>query len=464
MGWTRTSAITALALLARLGVAVWAAPRFPAAGDGAYYDTLAHRLAEGHGYTWLWPDGAVTFAAHYPVGYPALLAAAYTLAGARPIVAMTMNALLGSLGAMCMHRLALRAAAGWRADAAALAVALHPALLPYTAALMTEGITAALLVVAAALAAASGGSRRSTAWLSGAGVVMGIATLVRPQCLLLAPVLGALAASPCAVVAGASRPAWRVLRGALVVTVLALAVCAPWTARNCVRMHRCALVSVNGGWNLLIGAQTTTGGWSEVEVPTECREVWSEAAKDVCFERAARAAIRSHPTTWLARVPAKLAATFDYIGASPWYMHLSNPAAFDEHDKAVHGALETVVTRLFLLGALLACARLVGPRRAARVIVGLVGAALSLTLHAWVGYLAVGFAIGLLGARALARAPLLVPWSGAVVLATAATHAVFFGSGRYGLVVLPFVAALAFVERVTPMPPDARVSRSSSAS
>ena len=64
----RTWAIAAIALLARLCVAVWAAPRFPAAGDGFYYDTLAHRLAQGQGYTWLWPDGAVTYAAHYPVG------------------------------------------------------------------------------------------------------------------------------------------------------------------------------------------------------------------------------------------------------------------------------------------------------------------------------------------------------------------------------------------------------------
>ena len=37
--------------------------------------------------------------------------------------------------------------------------------------------------------------------------------------------------------------------------------------------------------------------------------------------------------------------------------------------------------------------------------------------------------------------------AGAVILATALTHAVFFGSGRYGLVIVPFVTALAFVRR-----------------
>jgi len=51
----------------------------------------------------------------------------------------------------------------------------------------------------------------------------------------------------------------------------------------------------------------------------------------------------------------------------------------------------------------------------------------------------------MLGRRALARAPLVVPATAAVILATAATHAVFFGSGRYGLVVVPFVTALSVV-------------------
>ncbi len=463
MRWRRTWAIAAIALAARLCVAIWAAPRFPAAGDGFYYDTLAHRLAQGQGYTWLWPDGAVTYAAHYPVGYPALLAATYTLLGSFPIVAMGLNALLGAAGAFGMHRLARRAMGGWRADAAALAVALHPALVPYTAAFMTEGVTAALLLVAAAVAAAAPSSARPWAWRGAAGLTMGVATLVRPQCLLLAPILGVLTVSGKATRSGGER-AWATARAALLVTLATLFVCAPWTARNCLRMQRCALVSVNGGWNLLIGEQSTTGGWGEVTVPPVCREVWGEAAKDVCFEKAARAAIAADPLSWMAKVPSKLAATFDYIGASPWYMHLSNGAAFDDRAKRLHGAVETVVTRLLLVGALVACGRLHGPRGRVRMVLALAGAVASLTLHAWLGYLALAATIGLLGARALARAPLLLPWTAAIVLATAATHAVFFGAGRYGLVVLPFVGALAFLERAMPIPPEAIESRKSSAS
>ena len=79
-GWSSArrdpSIVAGVALVARLAVVAWAGGRFPASGDGFYYDVLARRLAHGDGYTWLWPDGAVTNVAHYPVGYPAILAAA----------------------------------------------------------------------------------------------------------------------------------------------------------------------------------------------------------------------------------------------------------------------------------------------------------------------------------------------------------------------------------------------------
>ena len=137
--------VLAVALLARGVVIAWAHGRFPPTGDGYYYDILAHRLAAGAGYTWPWPDGTVTYAAHYPVGFPALLAAGYVLFGPSDIVAMTLAALLGAASAYAAHRLVDRVGEPrWRPMAAGLVVALHPALAPYTAACMTEGVTAAL--------------------------------------------------------------------------------------------------------------------------------------------------------------------------------------------------------------------------------------------------------------------------------------------------------------------------------
>ena len=446
MTWDRRRdplAVAAVALMARMAVVAWAHDRFPAVADGHYYDVLARRLASGAGYTWLWDDGAVTYAAHYPVGYPAMLALAYVVLGATGAVAMTVNALLGAAAAFGAHRIVDdEGCARWRPMAAGLAVAIHPALVPYTAALMTEGVTAALLVIAAALAVRARAMPARWGRLGAVGVVLGMATLVRPQSLLLAPVLGALCVAP--------EIAWRQrLVRAFAVTAVAFACVAPWTARNCVRMHRCATVSVNGGWNLLIGAQTVTGGWDPLDVPAECATVWDEAGKDACFEQAAKRTIGADPGAWLARVPAKLGVTFDYFGAAPWYLHESNAGAFDEAAKVRLAKIEIAVCRLLLIGALFACGIATGPRALARRVVALGGVLAAVTVHAWPGYLALVVVVGLLGPRVWARAPLAVPCGAAIVALTLLVHAVFFGSGRYGLVVAPFVAAMAFTAFAT---------------
>jgi 4-amino-4-deoxy-L-arabinose transferase-like glycosyltransferase len=433
--------VTIAALVVRLLVAVWAGATFPPTADGTYYHLLATRIASGKGYTWLWPDGVVTHAAHYPVGYPALIAGAYVVLGAKPIIAMIVNALIGAAGAWAAHDLLRRATSPRLALAGGLAVALHPALVPYTAALMTEGVATALLVVAAAFAERAFAAEKPTRgmkWTIACGAVMGIATLTRPQLVVLAPLFGWLAAR-------AGGDPRRGARGAVIVTLVALGMCAPWTARNCVRMQQCALVSVNGGWNLAIGTQTDNGGWHELAVPDACKEVFAEAAKDECFGREARAVIARDPIAWLSRMPAKLRVTFDYFGAAPWYLNAANAQAFPYSAKVALGTVETIASRLLLLAALVAARKLPGPRRLAREGATAVGLVACVIPGAGViAYLACATAIVMVGRRELARAPRIVPITAAVVLVTAATHAAFFGAGRYGLVVVPFIAALAF--------------------
>jgi 4-amino-4-deoxy-L-arabinose transferase-like glycosyltransferase len=431
-GWI----VLAVALAARLAVVAWAASRFPPAADGLFYQRIAERIAGGLGYTWLWPDGAVTFAAHYPVGYPAAIGAVYAIAGPHPGAAMAFNAALGALAALAAHRLAARAGSRKAALAAGLLVALHPGLVAYTPALMTEGVTASLVTVAAAVAAWTGNAWRRAIAL---GLLLGAATLVRPQSIILAPLLALLAPAD----------SWLPrVRAAVVAMLCALLVCAPWTARNCVRMKSCALVSVNGGWNLLIGADAeSTGAWSPIKVPEACREVFDEAAKDECFGREARRYIAEHPATWIGLAPKKLAATFDYAGAAGWYLHDSNGQAFTERDKIALGAAETLFERVMLILALAAMARWPAgddPRaqRLARLGIAAIGGIFALTLHAWVGYVALVVAAILRG-RDLLRGPVLFPAAAGVVLATLGTHAAFFGAGRYSLVVFPLMTALA---------------------
>ena len=456
-GWRRdAAAVFAVALAARLGVVGWAAGRFPPTADGEYYHRLATRLAEGLGYTWAWPDGVVTPAAHYPVGYPGALAAVYAIVGPRPAAAMVLNAILGALAALAVHRLAARAAPRPIAALAGALVALHPGLVAYTPALMTEGVTGALLACAAWAAAWAGeraASREGLRWLlpfAGVGAVIGAATLVRPQALLLAPALAWIGARA---IPGRTSP--RAL-AAVVATAVALAICAPWTARNCARMGRCALVSVNGGWNLLIGADPEAGGtWAPLKTPDACREVFDEAGKDACFAREARRMILERPAGWMALVPRKLGATFDYCGAAGWYLRASSPEAFSERQKIALGAAETVYERVVLLLCLAWAARASarpgggaglrgrpGLHAAIRIALLAAGILAALHVHAWIGYVAL-IGLALMQGRALSRTPVLAGSALVVLAATALTHAVFFGAGRYALVAFPLLSGLA---------------------
>lgn len=434
----RLVGIALLAALARATAILWAGARFPPAADGIYYHQIAVRISQGLGATWLWPDGAVTYVSHYPIGYPALLATGYWLAGDYPVVAGLVNALVGVAASVAAYTATRQASSRLVATGAGVAVALHPGLVMYTPALMTEGVTAAFIAVATAcVAVGSGSGRRGVLPAFVAGAVLGLATLIRPQTILLAPCLGLLAAPT-------GAPMGLRFRRAIVTTVVALSMTAPWVARNCVRMHACG-VSFNGGWNLLIGADRSgTGAWAPVVVPDECKTVWDEAAKDACFGRAARRQILEDPLRWIARVPRKLAFTFDFGGAAGGYLRASNPMAFGESASLALSAIEALCARVGYAGVLLAVAFTPGPRGRARKVVAGIAMLSLLTLHGyWAVLLALaGFA--LLGSRLWAL-PTLYGAVAAILAGTSITHAVFFGSSRYAMVAFPMVTALAVV-------------------
>jgi 4-amino-4-deoxy-L-arabinose transferase-like glycosyltransferase len=437
-------------LVARASMVLWASDRFPPTQDGRYYQIFAERLASGLGYTWLWPDGVVTPAAHYPVGYPALVSLIYRVTGPSPAAAMLFNALLGCVAIVAIHRVVAGTGSRGGALFAAFWVALQPGLVAYTPALMTEGVTASLLAIAAWITWLARSRKGVSAWLlvAALGLLFGVATLIRPQNVLLAPVFGGLAA-----------PEWRALRpsagwvraalgrgiSAALVGALAVLVCLPWTLRNCDQMKQCVFVSANGGWNLLIGAgPRATGAWvpiDDVGMPEECRTVYDEAGKDRCFGRGAVRLIEQEPLRWLSLVPKKLGATFDFADAAGWYLNSSNGAALDDAGKRWLAGLEIGSYRALLLAALIGAAKIPGPRRRPRLFV--VGAALLLLgwSSAWPAVVGLVVALGLLGRNLVQHLPAGLAM--AVLVATALTHAVFFGAGRYALVCFTLLAALA---------------------
>ncbi len=457
----------------RAVVVLWATDRVPPAADGTFYHTVATRIAAGLGYTWLWPDGAVTYAAHYPIGYPALLGAAYRLLGAEPSVAMWLNAALGVVGIVVVHALSWHTAVGVglaeRARTAgnmgALLVAVSPTLLGYTPALMTEGavgVFVASAVWAGLRASLASGAPRRWGWLGITGLLMGAATLLRPQSLLLGPVLGALAwwSSGCDRLGDKLRG---MVAGAVVLSV-SLGVCLPWTLRNCQRMEHCVFVSANGGWNLLIGTfPEGHGAFVPIDgsrVPVECREVFQEAEKDICFGTAGRARIAQNVWGWLRLAPAKLRVTFEHNAAAAEY--LGNAGVLEASAKWRLGAVEVISQRLgfllVLLGVLRPDRRLAEGRRWAWVVAGLGLLFLGAGAHlAWLGLL-VGASsralLPLLRARRVPQIesrrqpivqraqPYVVQAALALLALTFLIHGVFFGAGRYTLPLLFLFAPL----------------------
>ncbi|HET9959035.1 MAG TPA: hypothetical protein VFQ61_31305, partial [Polyangiaceae bacterium] len=176
--------------------------------------------------------------------------------------------------------------------------------------------------------------------------------------------------------------------------------------------------------------------------PAECRTEFGEAGKDRCFGRAGLRELIAHPGHFLALIPRKLSATFDWSGAPGHYLTASNSSALSADSALLLGIVEAVVLRLSLLACLWRVGVADGPRRRLRRSVCLLSAPWLFLRPAWISYLGLCMA-GLSFGRDLDRRP-NVALGVAAVASTALVHAVFFGAGRYGLVcvlaLLPLIA------------------------
>jgi hypothetical protein len=485
--WAVTADLATIALVARLAVVVYALAE--PVWDGHYYDLGARRIAAGLGYSeelrFAGPGGSEQVVwqawAHYPVGYSGFLALFFRLFGGSIAVPPLANALTGAALAAVAHRLARhafgvvgaggsngatagasRARSGEiRALIAGLLVALHPGLVLYSGALMTEPL-AALGMLSAILWSVADRSRVRAS--IGAGVLLGLTTLVRPNAMLLAPflVVGELFVRDAR---WPKRIGLAALRGALV-AAFALATVAPWTYRNCKQMDACAMVSTNAGWNLVIGSAPGATGKFEFLVGNtpkggpECDE-GGQVAQDRCWWRYGVQTIRHDFKRWVGLVPAKLHYTLDNEWFPINYLREARPDLVSARAHIAWGRVLTATHHVYVALAALACVgvplvRGAGGARARRR---------WLALAVQIVLLAATLAIGLSGVSPhfpviwpVAVLACLVPWlplpgapprNGAllgvvaVALTTLLTHAIFFGEDRYHLVATPAFAILA---------------------
>ena len=436
-------ALAIVALVPRLFVAVaWA--REPV-WDGHYYHFGAQRIADGLGYSEdvlrngeaLWKPWC-----HYPVGYSAVLGGLYKVVGQGLWVAPVFNALVGTLLVVVVHRLARYGLSPNRARAAGVIAALHPGLAVYSAVVMTEGLAALLLMLAPWVTLRL---RRRWIWAAACGgMVLGLATLVRPSSLLCIPLLALCG----------PRSLKRALATASIAGACALFTVSPWTIRNCVVMDGCALVSTNGGWNLAIGAKTETGRFRTLRATDGCPIVTGQVQQDRCWAAVGKREILRNPGRWLSLIPRKLAHTYDHESFPIEYLREADPTSWHESRRVAGRNLLSLFHRLLLVAATLSTVAFVFRRTARREALLAQGAlaAVWASLSLWAAItiehpffilpaLLPLVALLPMPGRPTYRAPLA--FSLGLVLVTSVTHAIFFGDDRYHIVATPALCLLA---------------------
>lgn len=386
----RLAVLVAFALRLALGLAL----RPPPTWDGALYHRAAQGLVRGLGYSCFMfgpqADPAVA-TAYYPVGLPAYLAAFYAVLGDGDLARSVAGALAGAAGAALAAVIA-RPMLRDRAHLAAWVVALSPGAALYAAAPMTETLWGALLAAVVALLCDAGAPSRRHALQVGAALAA--AAFVRPQALVLLPVLPAMAGG-----------AWRVrLARTLGVALTVAALVTPWSLRNCASLDGCALISTNGAGNFAIGAVPRADGrYLALTGDDGCRGVRGEIARERCWRRVTRDAIAHAPGRWIGLAPAKVWHTWGYEAFPAGYLRAARPDVLGARGE---DRLREALTAAW--GLLLALA-----------LVSL------LPTHARPP-------LGRAGRMALA-----------VLALVTLTHALFFGGDRYHLSLLPLVAPFA---------------------
>lgn len=269
-----------------------------AVSDGEWYMVRAAEIARGMGYQ---EAGHPT--AFWPVGYPALLAGTMLLFGPGLLGPLLLNLVSVAVILWAILRLAQALGAGTLATRIALLLyAIYPAHIAYVGQPCSETASTALGMTA--LVVLIVGRRHSLALL-GAGVLFGLATLMRAQMMLFP--IGVIVA----LLLAFRDFRWRDGVRAAVLLHLALAVVVlPWSLRNVQQMGAFIPVSTNGGVSLFYGANDrATGDWfawertpywdQTVGIPYTQR-VEQQVEIDRRFKARATEWIRAHPAKWTA--------------------------------------------------------------------------------------------------------------------------------------------------------------------
>ena len=280
--------------------------------DADWYYGHGAMLAHGLGYL----NGQGMPTAFWPVGWPWLLSLAFRVFGVSIWTVAGINWLASALTAWLTLDLGRRLSGSeLAARCGLLMLAVYPNAVLYVPLALTEVMYTALLMGGIWLMIA----RPGWLWTVLAGLVFGVATLVKAQTLVIIPAIALIMLCR-------QGDVWRrlpqVAARTMVVFIAAALVIAPWTIRNHRELGAWVTVSTNGGITLLTGNNDSArGGYT----PDDALVHSIDALKDsdeVAYDAQSRALgvgwIKAHPTRFVALAPLKVWHLWGPDGEGQW--------------------------------------------------------------------------------------------------------------------------------------------------
>lgn len=260
--WNGLWAILFVALLLRLGVAVWwefrADGRF-VFGDSESYWSLARAIAQGEAYEY----GSYDAKIFRTPGYPLLLAPLFVVFGNEPpiLAARILGAIWGTLGVWGVWWLGKNLFCPRAGTVAAILAAVYPEAVATSVLVLSEAAFCPLVVMNLVLLVAAWKEtqeRKAAVLAIWAGLLAGAATLVRPEWLLFIPF---------AILAGMllCRERKRQFFLGAATTVGLVAAMLPWWSRNSLISGRFVPTTLQVGVSLYDGLNPTADGGSNME-------------------------------------------------------------------------------------------------------------------------------------------------------------------------------------------------------
>jgi len=302
--------------------AIWLAVIQPTQiADFEWYFTHAAQMAQGQGYVW---SGHYT--AYWPIGWPLILSILFRITGPHVMTGLIANAVFSIGIVLLVYRTTLIFFRSSRKAAfAAFGYSFLPSQIQWNAILGSEESFTFFLLLALYLYLRSILSNRDKSFflLAAAGVVMGLATDIRPVTLVF-PVVVLIYELVL------QRPRW--LHGAgrtAVFTVFMALGVLPVTLRNYFVMHHFVLVSTNGGVNLWQGTKIDGGyywSWLPWENPLLAAKgneiLQNQIGQDAAFQH-----ILHYPMSTLWHGVLKIIDLYKNDVNAVWYtIHVVNPS------------------------------------------------------------------------------------------------------------------------------------------